>query len=249
MQPSWLEKIKQIPVVRKAGLLGCERMTGGTSNVNHKITTELGIWVVRINQNQPGVNRTQESLILKRLAPLEITPAVIEVNHEAGYLITQYTSKPAWRQITQVSESSVVELAHRLNQVHQIPYDYLPSRLDQRIISYLKHMPKVPSSLKLRLLQNIESLSQMKFWEACHSLYHSDLNPSNILGQTDPLIIDWEFAGQGHAVLDWLIMEHEHQIDFAAHYPADTEEKWLKPIKSLVADLMHLWTMKKQPTI
>jgi len=243
MQPNWLKQLQQIPTIQQAGFIDCEKITAGNSNVSFKVNSQAGTWVVRFNQHQFGVNRLQEKLILDLIAPLNISPKVIDANPEAGYLITAHSPKATWQQLNIHDSDSILELADSINRFHQIPYTYLPSRLDHRIDTYLKHIKNIPSELHQNIVQTVKVLQQLGFWEACNTLYHSDLNSSNILGNKSPLIIDWEFAGQGHPLLDWLIMEHEHQLDLSAHYPVKINKQWLKPGKLLIADLMKLWAL------
>ncbi|TDR20655.1 phosphotransferase [Marinicella litoralis] len=248
MQPNWLRQITQIPTIQQAGLLGCERITGGISNLNFKVTTHQGIWVVRLNQAQLGVNRKLEQDILNLIAPLKLSPEVIDANPAAGYLITAYCDLATWRQSNTTDVGAFTKLADSLNALHQIPCHHSASRLDQRITHYLKQINHIPDDLAAETMHQIDQLEQLGFWSACQSLYHSDLNPNNLLGNDQAVIIDWEFAGQGHALLDWLIMEQEHQQDLSQFYPTDIRESWLPPSKALIANLMKLWDFNLQQT-
>ncbi len=242
MQPNWPEQIFQIPIIKQAGLLECEAINAGSSNLNYKVTTEEGTWVVRLNKPLPGVNRKQEQKVLKLIGPLKISPAVIAVNPQAGYLITEFCTEPTWQQSSPELATSIDQISVQLRQLHRIPYDYLPSRLDQRINRYIQQINGLPEALVKDIQFASEDLNRLGFWSACKTLYHSDLNPNNLMGINNPLIIDWEFAGQGHALLDWLIMEHELQLDLSAYYPDEMNEKWLKPAKDLIEDMLRMWS-------
>lgn len=200
--------------------------------------------MLRFNQATLGINRYQEQHILKLIRPLKISPTIIENNPDSGYLISAYIPQATWHHSDFINPKKLKALSQVLNQVHQIPYQYLPSRLDHRLKNYLQQIKGVPEGLKNTLLHSIEQLEGMNFWQANNTLYHSDLNPSNILG-IDPIqIIDWEYAGQGHPLLDWLIIEHYAGYDLSEYYPADLQEEWLKPAKTMIDAMMQLWSLQ-----
>ena len=91
------------------------------------------------------------------------------------------------------------------------------------------------------MLDTIQKLDFLNFWKANNTLYHSDLNPNNLLGLNKPTIIDWEFAGQGHPLLDWLILEQQTTIDLSAYYPTDINPVWVAPAKRMINAMMKLW--------
>jgi|GEM_PF-1237741 len=243
---NWLEHIQQLPAVKQAGFIQAQPLTQGSSNQNIKVTTQAGIWVVRFNNPklgiELGVDRHQEARILDLIQDLPCAPQVISNQPDAGILITEFIEASALTPADLQYSNCQQQLAQALDSIHQLAYQHLPSRLDQRLQRYLQHIPNAPLELAQRLQDTIKQLDTLGFWAQCQCLYHSDLNPHNILGCSRPVLIDWEFAGQGHALLDWLIMEHEFQTDLSTYYPADTDSRWLHPLQSLVADLMQLWS-------
>ncbi len=237
----WPDRILAIPEIRAAGLLNWQRIESGSSNHNFKVTTKQGIWVLRFNQATLGINRHQEMYILQQLAALQIMPELIAINPDEGYLISRYSTATTWHPDDFKNPRKLSALQQTLSQFQAITYNHLPSRLDQRIKNYLQHIPAIPVELKRRLIQAIERLEILNFWQANTTLYHSDLNPSNLLGHAPVQIIDWEYAGQGHPLLDWLIMEHHSGADLSAHYPKDLHEQWLKPAKTMITAMLELW--------
>ena len=117
----------------------------------------------------------------------------------------------------------------------------MPSRLDYRLKLYLKTIKKVPVNTTIELLDTIQKLDFLGFWQANNSLFHSDLNTNNLLGRKQLTIIDWEFAGQGHPLLDWLILEQQSKTDLSAYYPEDMNPVWIDPAKRMIAAMMNLW--------
>jgi len=237
---NWSERLTAIPCIHQAGLTGWQDIEHSGSNQLLKITTGDGHWLVRLNQPLPGVDRHYEQRLLQQLQTYPWVPRLIDCDPQAGYLITEFIDQPTWQSSDYADRQKLSTLAEQLHSLHQLPCDQPHTRLDQRLHTYLATVP-VAADVARRIRQHISLLEQSQFWDACRWMYHSDLNPGNLLG-TDPVyLIDWEFAGQGHGILDWLIMEHESGQDLSAWYPADTQSQWLQPLRQLIADLMTLW--------
>lgn len=240
-ETDWQQKLLSIDFINRAGLLAWEPLKTGTSNHVFKALTEVGTWVVRFNRAALGIDRFEEKLILELIEPLNIGPKVIQANPEAGYLITEFYDQPVWQKDNLKSPDNLNVLIEGMNKFHAIQYKFLPSRLDHRLKSYLGTIKKVPKQVTIDLLDTIQKLDFLGFWQANNSLFHSDLNLNNLMG-TDPLtIIDWEFAGQGHPLLDWLILEHETQLNLSEYYPKDINPVWVPPAKRIIQAMMKLW--------
>ncbi len=238
---TWHQRLNSIGLIRQAGLIDWQPIKSGTSNSVFKVTTESAIWVVRINRATLGIDRLQEKKIMDLIAPLGIGPKVIENDPAAGHLITEFIHQPNWQASDLKDPLMLTTLKQGLNQFHAIEYQYIPSRLDIRLKLYLKSIDGTPESTCFEILDTIQRLDRMGFWQANNTLFHSDLNPNNLLGHKQLTIIDWEFAGQGHPLLDWLILEHESQVDLSANYPTDINPAWVEPAKRLIRAMMNLW--------
>ena len=247
---NWHKQISSIPRIQQAGLLDWEVMPTGSSNQNFKISTQQGLWILRLNQSTLGINRQQEQCILELIEPLSIMPKVIsnqpsDTPSIPAHLITEFIPQATWQSNDFKKPESLQKLCQKLKQFHDIPYQYLPSRLDNRLRTYLKHIQGVPKQLQSTLLNAITDLEKHGFWQTNTTLYHSDLNPSNLVGHEPLHIIDWEYAGQGHPLLDWLILEHYAATDLSQHHPKDLHEEWLKPAKTMIDAMMKLWSFHR----
>ncbi len=238
---NWYEKLRSIDMVYNAGLLDWQPLYSGTSNHVFKIKTEVGTWVVRFNRAALGIDRLKEKEVMALVEPLKLGPKVIVNDPEKGFLVTEYIDRPPWRVNDFKDTTQLKRLKKRLNQLHSIPYEHLPSRLDYRLKLYIKTIQGISASASLKLLTSIQKLEFLGFWEANKSLYHSDLNPNNILGHDKISIVDWEFAGQGHPLLDWLIIEYETKIDLSAYFPQDINPVWVEPARQMIRGMMNLW--------
>lgn len=242
MQNSWHKKLNTIPAIKSAGLISCEPLTQGKSNQVFKITTKAGQWVIRFNHAQAGVHRDQEHTILKLIEPLDIHPNIIENNPQRGFLIQEYLAEPCWQKSDFTLPTQLTTLANQLAKFHTLTYQDDKNRLDNRLQDYLSSFDVVPEQLRIQTEQQIDILEKQQFWQACNTLCHYDLNPSNIIGQR-AMIIDWEFAGQGHPLIDWLIMEYESGCDLHEYYPTNINKQWIVPCKSLIQSMMSLWQL------
>ncbi len=233
--------LQQIPTLKTAGLTGYKVLSAGSSNFNYRVTTQSGEWVVRINRSSLGVDRMLEAAVLNLIAPLGLSPKVIENNASAGYLITEYINKHSW-DATDFKHSQHIEaLQAKLATMHRIPFTHPSSRLDNRVQHYITAIGTVPLDLERQIMSLINELEKLGFWQANRYLFHSDLNPGNLLGHNSPLIIDWEFAGQGHPLIDWLMMEIITHVDLSSHYPENIEPAWIAPCRQFLQLMLKIW--------
>ncbi|MGJ8663627.1 MAG: phosphotransferase, partial [Marinicella sp.] len=238
----WHKRLLQITNIHNVGLLEWQAVQSGSSNHMFKVKTNVGIWMIRINRAALGIDRFEEKRIMTLIESLNIGPKVIEINPVEGHLITEYMAQPSWQKADFKDPTKLQRLHEVLNQYHAIPYEYLPSRLDHRLKKYLKSIKQIPVETTMVLLESIQKLDFLGFWKANNTLFHSDLNPNNLLGYgSQTTLIDWEFAGQGHPLLDWLILEHETNIDLSAYYPEDINPVWINPAQRMIQAMMKLW--------
>ncbi len=240
------QELLSIPVIQQAGLLSYQPLTTGSSNRNYHIRTNQGDWVVRFNRPNLGVDRTLEAQVLQLIAGLDVAPQVIENNPTVGYLITTFNPATVWQTQDFNNKEKLNGLQQQLAPLHAIEIDYPSSRLDIRTQHYIATIGTVPDTTVKQTMQVIEQLHELGFWAANRYLFHSDLNPSNLLGQPTPMIIDWEFAGQGHPLIDWLIIELLTGIDMSACYPKNTHTEWIAPCRQFLQLMLNIWHQHTQ---
>ncbi len=241
--PNKLHKLNNIEFIQEAGFIRAEAIKHGLNNHSFKAFTEQGIYFVRLNATISGVDRCREALILDHIAPLLITPKVIINNLEDNYLITEWSTGKLWQRDDFKKLRLVTALKKQLSIFHAINYTdtegQAGSRLDQRLLSYaINQNPTITARLKT----HINKLQDLDFWAMNNYLTHFDLNPRNIIGRKPPLLLDWEFAGQGHPLIDWLIIEHECAVDLSTHYQALDENNWLPSLRVLIQIMMQIWS-------
>ena len=203
-----------LPEIRAAGLSAFESIPVGTTNQNWKVETTRGLWVVRKNATGvPGVDRHFEARILQLIAPFEIAPRLIAVDPDQGYLITEYVDSPAWTAEDCANTGLQKKLLERLEPVHTIELNVPSVNVRTRVKQYLSLAPKqVVQAYKDPLYALLEQLEAHGFF-AQQRLCHYDLNHTNIVGYDDIKILDWEFAGTAHPILDMAVFCLYEQID------------------------------------
>jgi len=241
--PDKRHKLNQIDFIRQAGFIRAVAIKHGLNNHSFKVFTEGGIYFVRLNATIAGVNRRREAYILDRIAPLNITPKVIINDLENNYLLTEWSAGKVWQAGDFNQARLLAALVKQLHKVHAINYtdedNEIESRLDQRLLSYATNQNP---SISARLKTHINKLHDLEFWANNTYLTHFDLNPRNIIGRNPPLLLDWEFAGQGHPLIDWLIMEHECGHDLSPHYHSLDDNNWLPSLRALIQIMMQIWS-------
>ena len=191
---------------------------GGTGNSSFRVEFEHESVVLRLNANTAhlGVDRQQEKTIIEALQGTGITPMLRHWQPE--YLVMD---------LIEAQTASVEAIARTLKHLHSLP---VPNSLItsppwtplDTIRDYLQ-LCQTPMPRTQALAQQLTTA----LWT--HSPYvvcHIDLNPTNILGQSDgdAILIDWEYARCGPAEYDLAVVIETHQFSpevtdkFLAHY-------------------------------
>ncbi|WP_395377437.1 choline/ethanolamine kinase family protein [Marinicella sp. W31] len=206
--------LSDLPEIRAAGLRAFESISIGTTNQNWKVETDEGVWVVRKNAvNVPGVDRHIEARILQLIEPLEIAPKLIAVNPKGGYLITEYLQGPAWATGDCANPALQKKLFEQLKPIHAIELNETSVSVRARVQQYLDLAPRqVKKQHQKQLYALLDDLEQLGFFEQ-QRLCHYDLNHTNIIGHNSIKILDWEFVGSAHPILDMAVFCVYEQVD------------------------------------
>lgn len=230
------QQLQTIPLLKTAKIKHITAVKQGQTNRLFKLQLHSGeTWGVRLNRPQTlGVDRPFEAQILQQVQHLEFTPNIIANHPQQGYLIYHWIDGKSWSQQDLQNPKKLSILRQNLEQIHHLECHHQKLRLDNRLLEYLKQIP-FKNQLKQLISNNINKLKQNHFWQPQNQLTHFDLNPTNIIGE-QAAIIDWEFAGCGHPILDWLIIQHYAQtkIDHPKHPNQAT-------IQQLIEQMLQIW--------
>jgi len=228
-----------LPEIEAAGLLSFELIHPGTTNCNWKVHTQQGIWVVRKNaENVPGVDRHVEARVLKTIEPLQIAPKLIAVQPEQGYLITEFLEAHTWSAADCQRPELQARLFEALKSVHNIAINEPDTSVTARVEAYLKRAPEnIRDRYRDLLNEALWQVEQQGFFEQ-QRLCHYDLNHNNIVGYDDIKILDWEFAGMAHPVLDVAVFGFYEQLQ---RINTAQNAALLSATQSLIRLLFEVW--------
>ena len=235
-------RLQRIEFVAEAGLIEARPIKHGLNNHSFHVITEKGHYFVRFNAVISGVNRQREAQIHALIEPLHISPKVLVNDLQNNVLITDWCRGKLWQAEDFQNNGFVKSLTDQLKRFHEIELTEQPlfanSRLDKRLLSYAENQK---DRIKSHINRHIDKLDELGYWDNNQYLTHFDLNPRNIIGRRPPMLLDWEFSGLGHPLIDWLIIEYESGQsleDFYRHYD---DNDWLPPLRALIQIMMQIW--------
>ncbi len=240
---NWEARVEQLPEVNAAGLVGITELTGGTINKTFKAITKKGTWVVRFNNDElPGIHRPTEAKVLEAIQPLTIAPKLIANNLKKGYLITEYFEGELWTQDDLNNPEKLMQLAMHLKPLHAIPFESKRTELVFRLVEYIHYFSKMDASLKSAINATVSELNKLGFWKKQSQLLHFDLNPLNIISEGEHIrIIDWEYAGAGHPVIEWCVIQSYAQNDLSKILSQFAAIDYHSKVQELIDLMMEMW--------
>lgn len=238
-----------LPIIKKHGISQFKLLSRGSINRNWRVNTKIGEdWVVRKNSDGiAGVNRYAEKRILQKIAPLHISPRVIEVNPDQGYLITEYIDAPVWKKIDCLEPLLQKKIAGVMQRIHTIGCDEPSTHISARIEQYLSPVSIFQrKKYKPVIMELLEQARQLGFLK-CQSLCHWDMHHTNIIGYDSVMLIDWEFSGMANRVLDSAVFSLYHGFNDEQCEYFDNM-LGIKPdlsvvVMKLVSQLFNLWNL------
>lgn len=186
------------------------QLTGGLTNTSYLLEIPDQCLVLRINapdSGRLGIDRQREQRILARLGACGLTPRVQFCDPDLDILVTEYVEGRRWQPGEDHGVSQWRRLIALMDRVHAIAggipgFDYAVQargywerlhQLDRMSASIVEAYEGVAGGLD-RFQQSITA----------PVLCHHDPSPLNIIESADGrlLLVDWEYAGAGAAVVD-----------------------------------------------
>jgi thiamine kinase-like enzyme len=172
-----------------------ERLGGGITNRNYKLTAGGESYVLRIGGEDTellGIDRSNEYAASLNAAALGLGPEVVDFLEPEGMLVTRFVDGEAGR----VSSDEVRGLLRRL---HEGPA--IPGRFDSfRVVEAYASISEPPRyAWAHELAHRIEARLGPRPVVACHN----DLLPANFIHDgTRVWLVDWEYAAMGDPAFD-----------------------------------------------
>jgi thiamine kinase-like enzyme len=172
-----------------------ERLGGGITNRNFKLTAGGESFVLRIGGNDTdrlGIVRTMEHAASLNAAELGIGPEVVDFLEPEGFLVTRFIEGEA-------GNPDPAEAKALLARLHEGPP--IPGRFDSfRVVeAYAEINTPDAYDWAHELARQIEARLGPRPLAPCHN----DLLPANFIHDGTRLwLVDWEYAGMGDPAFD-----------------------------------------------
>jgi len=196
----------------------------GYSNQSYLLITDTQHYIVR-KFSPSDIDRVQEYQIQARAHQAGIAPKPIALDTKRGIMLSKFVQGSHKKVLT---AQQLAQLAETLTILHSLPYSgtQVPYRVDSSGIQCFAYDPV---------------------------LCHNDLNPQNILWDTHPILIDWEYAGLNDRYFDLAAVIAEFTLSatdanrLLQHY-FTPERSWhqekLDAYTQLYHDVCALWWME-----
>jgi len=198
-------------------------LTDGRTNESHLIAVDdysVGLRLNSPNSGALGIDREVESLVLKAVAQINLTPSIVHIDTNYQFLVTEYRPTSPESALRDTTKAQVLAALDRLKAISlPLPvFDYV-----LHLQSYLNQLSKAGVQLDQRHQQRwnkfLPTLVSLQNSAASRSLCHHDLSSENIIVKDDGKVefIDWEYAGIGFPELDLLQVDPEADVELVFH--------------------------------
>ena len=172
-----------------------ERLGGGITNRNYKLTFGNEAFVLRIGGNDTerlGIDRAVERAATENAARLGIGPEVVDFLEPEGFLVTRFLEGEVGRLTRAEGEALLARL-------HAGPP--IPGRFDVfRVVEAYAEINEPP---QFRWAQSVARRIETRLAGRPLAACHNDLLPANFVHDGERLfLVDWEYAGMGDPDFD-----------------------------------------------
>ena len=216
------EAISRVPFLAGRSDLAISCLTGGITNLNYKVSSGEGTFVIRITGSDTellGINREAEHVANLEAGKLGIAPEVLFFIQPEGYLVTRYVlgvpvPPPEMRKI-----DNLRRVAEKLHLFHRngppLPVQFNPFRRIERLTAVARdHQCRFPGNFAWIMERVHEAESALLKDPYIPNPCHDDLLNLNFLDEQGELrILDWEYAGMGDIFFDLANFSHHHDLD------------------------------------
>lgn len=228
---------------------------GGLNNRNYLFESNNTKYVIRIPSKDNKNNFNYESIILKKIKHLNITPKIIYNNKSNGILVSEFIENSNLSINSYKDKNFIFNLSLTLKKLHNIkcniyfdPFNHIESN-----IFYLNNIKfKFDHNIN-KLLEKYYLIKNKLINNPTYGLCHCDLNSSNILYKNNYIyLIDFEFSGICDiffdlATISWFLdepMKIELLTSYFGYYNLDLKEK-LEDYIFIVKLWNATWSYKK----
>lgn len=214
------QEIKQLAFFRDITIKAHTELSGGKCNRAIRITTEEhGDLVCVIQANAPDIER--QLSIHQSVSELKTCPPILanEIIGDQHFTVMKYIkgrhqSGNLWRREKRQA------FAKQLVEIHQLYHDrdaqWPTLDLSQHILNYQNQLSPQNQALNRQSIDYVlPKLAELN--DPVLGLCHHDLNPKNLLTESDQriIVLDWEYAAISDVYFDLACFTIEHQLTAA----------------------------------
>lgn len=203
--PQWGEVIDEAPKLLRS-------LPGGLTNSSYLLQAGTQRLVLRLNADNThclGIDRAQEAAAWRAAAAAGLAPALVYVDPEYHYLVSDYLCS-----IPGTEAPAVEQVARLLKQVHSLPVQGRPLNIVERAQHYWRGLAgqQLPGHWR-RAQQRLNDYFQRRATaELCFC--HNDPVAQNLLPCSGRLyLIDWEYAAPGDPYFDLAAYAHSTALE------------------------------------
>jgi aminoglycoside phosphotransferase (APT) family kinase protein len=170
-------------------------------------------FVVRIDHSPAaalGLDRAVELRVLQTAAHAAVAPEPVAWEIRApAILVTRYVAGRNWRPADLRDGGRLAQLGALLRRVHGVAAPDVPVLDLGRALRRYARQAAVPEAREI--VADAQSLL-VRLQPRCDGLCHHDPIAANIVGFRRPMLIDWEYAGQGDLLFDFAVLIRHHGL-------------------------------------
>lgn len=198
-----------------------------------------------------GVDRVQEVRLQRALYLAHLTPRVIAYSRDYSWVLQEWVDAPTATSLGAAEQSRL--LADTLWRIHQQRPPLPRWSLKHRVANYVSAVGRYDSQQAQQFAQALDAYqSLLAEWDSAPAvLCHNDLSSDHVLLSTPARVVDWEYAGFGHAWFDLASCIEINQLDdtsqarlcrqYSAASGAKVSPTDLAPWRGLMQVVNQLW--------
>lgn len=208
-----LDALSRIPGWHASGTTWRE-LKGGLTNRTFLVERDDESFVLRLDAAHTNVfnlDRVSEIAILKEAAAAALAPELIFADAESGILLNRYVRGTEWNITDLENDNKIEELAELLRKVHALPHSgekFDPNSVARRYVDKLEKRYAL-HAFALQCQKIIADMPRSDTILCCHN----DVVASNIVGDSSPILLDWEYACDNEPMFDLASLIGYHNLD------------------------------------
>ena len=217
------------------------KIKSGITNINYKIKTDIGEFVIRIPRKDIiGLNRKNEEKVISVVKAIKLNVDIIYFDSNTGIMISKYVKTKKRKHV------SLKVINEHLKKLHSLSVldieEFNPFKLIDTYSKYCDEKTFINKEIIINQSQNLYKKYPLV-------LCHNDLLYANCINSNDKeYLIDYEYAGKNIALFDIASFISENNIEnltsikrLLKMYYGKVSDEMIKDINTMCLLLDMLW--------